>query len=318
MDDPPAIIEVSDLSHAYPGRRGTPPTPALDRLSLRVVPGEALALLGPNGSGKSTLLRILTTSLRPTSGGVRIAGLDALAQPGLVRRLLGVVFQRAALDARLTVSENLRMAGRLYGVAGPLIATRSAQLLDGLGLQERRGERVGRLSGGLARRVELAKALLPHPRILLMDEPTSGLDPLARQDFWRQVRRLQQDGELTVVVSTHLMDEAQGCDRVAILHRGRLLACEPPVCLQQRLGRRVLTLHADDPAAVAQRVRAGLGLESRVVGSAVVVPLGGEVPLDRVLAVLGEEYRALTLAHPSLDDVFAGMTGEHLAAEGER
>ena len=313
--DPQVLISISQLSHVYAGTRKKTGRRALHEVDLDIHSGETMALLGPNGSGKSTLLRVLTTALVPTSGAVRVG--DALLgqDPSAVRRQLGVVFQNPALDGKMTVGENLRMAGLLYGMSRRAARQRSQQLLEAVGLWARRDDRVEKLSGGLRRHVELAKALLPKPAILVLDEPTAGLDPVARQDFWHQVETLKADEQLTVVVSTHLLDEAECADRVAILHQGQLLVCGPPRVLQRQLGREILTLCSDDAVALQTALRCAMGLEGLVVNQDLRVPLKSDISLDEVLQRFGPQIRSMSLAPPSLDDVFVRHTGQHLEEE---
>ena len=309
---PQVLISISQLSHVYAGTRKKTGQRALHEVDLDICSGETVALLGPNGSGKSTLLRVLTTALVPTSGAVRVNGTLLGQDPSAVRRQLGVVFQEPALDGKLTVGENLRMAGLLYGMGRRAVRQRSQQLLETVGLWERRNERVEKLSGGMRRRVELAKALLPTPAILLLDEPTAGLDPVARQDFWYQVETLRANEQLTVVVSTHLLDEAERADRVAILHQGELLVCGPPRVLQRQLGREILTLRSDDATALQAALRSAMGLEGLVVDQDLRVPLKSDVSLDEIFQRFGSQVRSMSLAPPSLDDVFVRHTGQHL------
>ena len=309
---PQALISISQLSHVYAGTRKKTGHRALHEVDLDICSGETIALLGPNGSGKSTLLRVLTTALVPTSGAVRVNGMLLGQDPSAVRRQLGVVFQEPALDGKLTVGENLRTAGLLYGMGRRAVRQRSQQLLAHGGLWKWRNERVEKLSGGMRRRVELAKALLPTPAILLLDEPTAGLDPVARQDFWNQVEELKADEHLTVVVSTHFLDEAERADRVAILHQGQLLVCGPPRVLQRQLGREILTLRSDDAAALQTTLRDVMGLEGVVVEQDLRVPLKSDISLDEVFQRFGPQIRSLSLAPPSLDDVFVRYTGQHL------
>ena len=310
--DPQVLISISQLSHVYAGTRKKTGQRALHEVDLDIHSGETMALLGPNGSGKSTLLRVLTTALVPTSGAVRVGGALLAQDPAAVRRQLGVVFQNPALDGKMTVGENLRMAGLLYGIGRRTIRERSQQLLEAVGLWERRNERTEKLSGGMRRRVELAKALLPAPAILVLDEPTTGLDPVARQDFWYQVEAIRADEQLTVVVSTHLLDEAERADRVAILHQGELLVCGPPRALQRQLGREILTLRSDDVTALQTALRSAMGLEGQVVDQDLRVPLKSDISLDEVFQRFGSQIRSLSLAPPSLDDVFVRHTGQHL------
>ncbi len=310
--DSQVLISISQLSHVYAGTRKKTGHRALHEIDLDIHSGETVALLGPNGSGKSTLLRVLTTALVPTSGAVRVGSVLLEQDPSAVRRQLGVVFQEPALDGKLTVGENLRTAGLLYGMGRRAVRQRSQQLLEAVGLWERRDERVEKLSGGMRRRVELAKVLLPTPAILLLDEPTAGLDPVARQDFWNQVEELKADEQLTVVVSTHFLDEAERADRVAILHQGELLVCGPPRVLQHQLGREILTLRSDDAVALQAALRHAIGLKGIVVDQDLRVPLKSDISLDEVFQRFGPQIRSLSLAPPSLDDVFVRYTGQHL------
>ena len=309
---PQILISISQLSHVYAGTRKKTGRRALHEVNLDICSGETMALLGPNGSGKSTLLRVLTTALVPTSGTVQVGGALLEHDPAAVRRQLGVVFQNPALDGKMTVGENLRMAGLLYDMGRRTIRERSQQLLEAVGLWERRNERVEKLSGGMRRRVELAKALLPTPTILVLDEPTAGLDPVARQDFWHQVEAIRADEQLTVVVSTHLLDEAERADRVAILHQGELLVCGPPRALQRQLGREILTLRSDDATALQAALHRAMGLEGLVVDQDLRIPLKSDISLDEVFQRFGSQIRSLSLAPPSLDDVFVRYTGQHL------
>ena len=306
------FISISQLSHVYAGTRKKTGRRALHEVDLDIHFGETMALLGPNGSGKSTLLRVLTTALVPTSGEVQVGSAFLGQEPSAVRRQLGVVFQNPALDGKLTVGENVRMAGLLYGMGRRAVRQRSQQLLEAVGLWERRNERVEKLSGGMQRRVELAKALLPKPAILVLDEPTAGLDPVARQDFWHQVEELKADEQLTVVVSTHLLDEAERADRVAILHQGQLLVCGPPRVLQRQLGREILTLRSDDAVALQAALRCAMGLDGLVVDQDLRVSLKSDISLDEVFQRFGSQIRSMSLAPPSLDDVFVRYTGQHL------
>ena len=312
--DPQVLISISQLSHTYAGTRKNPGRTALKGVDLDIAAGETLALLGPNGSGKSTLLRVLTTALVPTSGTVHVAGASLQQDPAAVRRQLGVVFQKPALDGKMTVDENLRAAGLLYGMKRTAVRDRSQQLMQAVGLQDRRDERVDTLSGGMSRRVELAKALLPEPAILILDEPTAGLDPVARQEFWRLVETLRNGGELTIVVSTHLLDEADRADRVAILHEGQMLVCDAPEVLQRQLGREILTLSCDDAGALKGEISRQMGLEGIVVDQALRIPLAGDISLDEVLRLFRPQIRSLMISHPSLDDVFIRHTGQRLQA----
>ena len=295
-------IEISNLSHRYPGTRRSEARQALKEISLQIRPGERLVFLGPNGSGKTTLMRILMTSLSPQSGTVRMGDLDLVRDVSQIRRQLGVVFQRPALDGAMTVAENLRAAARLYGISRADLRERLDGYLCGSGLEDRRKELVKNLSGGLSRRVELIKALLPKPRILILDAPTSGLDPVARRGFW----------ELIVLVTTHLMDEAEQCDRVAILHQGELMTCGEPGRLRAEMGAEVLVVQGEDLEALAGEMEELFQVDCNIVEGALRITLSQEISLDRLRLEFGNRIRSLSLSHPSLDDVFVDLTGQHL------
>jgi len=217
-----SALEVADLHHRYGERE------SLRGLSFSVARGDLFALLGPNGGGKTTLFRIISTLMAPSAGTVEVFGIDVGSRPADARRQLGVVFQSAAVDPWLTVLENLRHHGYLYGLSGAPLARGIERALERFGLTPRASARVGTLSGGLRRRVELAKALLPEPPLLILDEPSSGLDPTARHELLQELRRLRDDAGTTIVLTTHLIEEAAVADRVGILHEGRLVAIGAP------------------------------------------------------------------------------------------
>jgi ABC-2 type transport system ATP-binding protein len=299
-----AAVAVEDLRHRYGDR------PALAGVTFSVRTGEMFGLLGPNGSGKSTLLRILSTLLRPEGGAARVVGHDVVREPDVVRRALGVVFQNASVDRKLTVEENLACHGSLYGMAGRGLADRLDATLERLGIAARRGERVERLSGGLERRVELAKALLVGARVLLLDEPSTALDPGARRDFLGYLRELRDTAGLTVVLSTHDLEEAEHCDRVAIFDAGRIVALGTPDELKAAVGGDVLVIRATAPEALRERLAARLGLDVRLVDGTLRIerPRGHELVRDVVEAFPGE-VRSVTVGKPTLGDVFVRLTG---------
>jgi ABC-2 type transport system ATP-binding protein len=298
-------ISVDALSHRYGERE------ALRSLSFEVAQRTSFALLGPNGGGKTTLFRILSTLIRPRRGTVRVLGHDVARQPGEARRHLGVVFQAAALDHRLTVVENLRHHGHLYGLRGTELAARSAEALAALSLSERARDIVGDLSGGLKRRVEIAKILLSRPKVLLLDEPSTGLDPGARRELWAELARLRERTAATLVITTHLTEEAAGCDRVGILHDGRLVAIGTPANLTATVGGDVLWITpVSDPAALAARLGDRFGVRPDVVDGRVRLERarGHEFVTDLIEAFPGE-IDAVTLSRPTLEDVFVHHTG---------
>ncbi len=302
-----AALEVDNLRHTYGDRE------ALRGVSFSVAEGEVFALLGPNGGGKTTLFRIVSTLMRPTSGTVRIAGDEVTARPDRVRRRLGVVFQAPALDVRLTVEENLRHQGHLYGLRGRTLAGRIADAMDRVGLADRARDLVHTLSGGLQRRAELAKALLHRPAVLVLDEPTTGLDPGARRDVWRHLLTLRERDGTTVVLTTHLMDEAAKCDRVGIMHEGSLVALGTPAALTAQIGGDVILISSADAPALAPRIAARFGVKAEVIDEQVRIERDRAhefVPM--LVEAFPGEIDAVTFGKPTLEDVFMHHTGRRL------
>ncbi|CCG08484.1 ABC transporter ATP-binding protein [Pararhodospirillum photometricum] len=316
------MIRLEGLTHAYPGRKGAPPRLALSALSLHVPAGTLTILAGPNGSGKSTLFRILCGLALPSAGRVLVGGRDLFAEPGPARALMGVVFQSPAVDKHLSVAENLAMHGRLYGLSGATLGERAAEALTWTGLEKRLDDKVGTLSGGLARQVELAKCLMSHPAVLLLDEPTTGLDPAARRAFLDVLLRIQRERGMTVLMTSHVFSEAEDADRVAILRNGHLLAHDSPAALRRQLGRDMLVVNAPAAAALAPRLEAALGVACVRYGDELrieTLPPGGPVPLiDRILSHFRDEISAVAVRQPTLEDVFIHITrqpGDDLPTE---
>ncbi|HEY2894448.1 MAG TPA: ATP-binding cassette domain-containing protein, partial [Pirellulales bacterium] len=243
-----AAISVNGLSHWYGSRQ------ALQDVIFDVPGGEIFGLLGPNGGGKTTLFRILATLLPIQQGMVQLLELDVAREPSRVRGLIGVTFQSPSLDRKLTVRENLVSQGYLYGLSGARLRNRIETLLDKLGLADRARDRAESLSGGLARRVEIAKGLLHQPQVLLLDEPSTGLDPGARLDLWRYLRLLRDESGVTVLVTTHLMEEAEHCHKLAILDSGRLVALGTSAQLRAQIGGDCLTIQTAVPEELARRI----------------------------------------------------------------
>ena len=299
-----AAIEISDLSHRYGDRE------ALRGVTFRVDRGEIFALLGPNGGGKTTLFKILSTLMRPVSGEVRVLGHDLARDAAAVRPRLGVVFQNPGLDPKLTIGENLVHHGHLYGLGGAPLRERVKQVLGDLDLAQRANDLVETLSGGLARRAELARGLLHTPELLLLDEPSTGLDPGARRDFSHQLRQLRDRAGVTVVLTTHYMEEAERADRVAVLHDGALVAIGTADELKRGVGGDVVVIEAEEPAALRDKVRAKFGLEAQIVDGTLRVERarGHELVRDVVEAFPGE-VRSVTFGRPTLEDVFVHVTG---------
>ena len=302
-------VETTALSCAYGARL------ALDGATLSVARGEIFALLGPNGGGKTTLFRILATLLRATSGTFRIDGLDPAVDVRAVRRRLGVVFQSPGLDKKLTVKENLALQGALLSLPTAILSVRIPELLRTFRLEDRAGDLVETLSGGLARRVEIAKALLATPPVLLLDEPSTGLDPGARRDLTALLTELAKGGT-AVLLTTHLFDEADAAHRIGILDRGRLVALGAPAALKAEVGGDVVTVEAREDGgapALAREISARFGAEAGKVAA-----VGKTVRVERpqahtfvpaLVEAFPGRFRSLTLGAPSLEDVFIDRTG---------
>jgi ABC-2 type transport system ATP-binding protein len=305
-----AVIAVQNVVHRYERRT------ALDGLSFDVRPAELFGLLGPNGSGKTTLFRILSTLMVPSGGRAVILGHDVATDPVGLRRKIGVVFQAQSIDIKLTAAENLLHQGHLYGLHGAVLKARIAEMLGRVGLADRAKEKAETFSGGMQRRLELAKGLLHRPSVLLLDEPTTGLDPGARRDLWQYLRILRDEEHVTVLVTTHLMEEAERCDRLAILNEGKLVALGTPIELKQEIGGDVITVDTSDAESLAQRIR------ERFFGDTQV--LDGQVRLERknghrFITELVEahpgEISAISVSKPSLEDVFIRRTGHKFWTE---
>jgi ABC-2 type transport system ATP-binding protein len=298
------IISVHDLVHRYENRT------ALNGVSFDVRPAELFGLLGPNGSGKTTLFRILSTLMVPTSGSAVIAGLDAVREPGALRRHIGVVFQAQSVDIKLTAYENLWHQGHLYGLRGSELKTRIEEILARVGLLDRRDDLVETFSGGMQRRIELAKGLLHHPEVLLLDEPTTGLDPGARRDLWQYLQILRDQERVSVIVTTHLMEEAERCDRLAILNEGNLVALGTPEALTREIGGDVILLEASDPQSLADRIRTKFQVDATVMDKHVRLEIeNGHHFVPEVVEAFPGEIKSLSMSKPTLEDVFIHRTG---------
>ena len=310
MDTP--AIRIERLRHVYGSRV------ALNDISFTVAPGEIFGLLGPNGGGKTTLFKILSTLMAPTGGAAAVFGNTLSDAPHAVRRHLGVVFQHPSLDTKLTVTENLHCHGNLYGLRGPALRERTGTVLQRLGLSDRATERVETLSGGLQRRAELAKALLHQPPLLLLDEPSTGLDPGARRDFMQYLRQLREQDGVTVVLTTHYMEEAERCDRVAILHSGQLVAVGSPAELKAKVGGDVVVVQAPDAAELGRKIRERFGCEPAVVDGTLRLerPRGHEF-VREVVDAFPDDVTLVTYGKPTLEDVFVHLTGHRFWGDGQ-
>lgn len=298
------VISVRDMVHRYQDRA------ALNGVSFDVQPAELFGLLGPNGSGKTTLFRILSTLMVPTSGTATIAGLDAVRQPGELRRHIGVVFQAQSVDPKLTAYENLWHQGHLYGLHGSELKDRIHEILTRVGLLDRAADLVETFSGGMQRRIELAKGLLHHPQVLLLDEPTTGLDPGARRDLWQYLQILRDQEHISVIVTTHLMEEAERCDRLAILNEGNLMALGTPEALTREIGGDVILLEARDPQSLADRIRKKFPVDATVMDNHVRLEIeNGHRFVPDVVEAFPGEIQSLSVSKPTLEDVFIHRTG---------
>ncbi|HTS30608.1 MAG TPA: ABC transporter ATP-binding protein [Bryobacteraceae bacterium] len=298
------MIEVQNVTHRYADRA------ALSNVSFEVKKGEIFGLLGPNGGGKSTLFRILTTMMVPTEGRATIAGFDVAREPAQVRSQVGVVFQTQSLDKALTVEENLRAQGHLHGLSGAILRERMDAAMDRLGLLDRRRDLVDTLSGGLKRRVEIAKALLHRPQVLLMDEASTGLDPAARRDVSRHVESLREKEGVTILLTTHILEEADRCDRLILLHKGNIVAQGSPRELRSRIGGDVVVLETADSQSLAAGIAQRFQLAPTVVDGQVRVEIAnGHRFIAEVVEAFPGAVDSVGLHKPTLEDVFVRETG---------
>jgi ABC-2 type transport system ATP-binding protein len=298
------VIQVEKLSHRYAARD------ALSNVTFEVRKGEVFGLLGPNGGGKSTLFRILATMMVPTGGSAAIAGCDVVRDAAGVRRKIGVVFQTQSLDKALTVEENLRAQGHLHGLSGADLRGRMEQAMESLGLTDRRRDIVETLSGGLRRRVEIAKALLHRPPVLLMDEASSGLDPAARRDLSLHIEKLREREGVTILLTTHILEEADRCDRLALLHEGTVVAMGSPDELRSPIGGDVVVLESRDAASLAAGVASRFGLHATAGDGRVRVEIpNGHRFIAEVVEAFPGAVESVSLHKPTLEDVFVRETG---------
>ena len=304
---PNPAISIAAVTHRYGDRV------ALDDLSFSVQPGEIFGLLGPNGGGKTTLFKLLSTLMPVQSGELSVAGCDVRSQPDDVRRSIGVTFQSPSVDVKLTVRENIVYQGRLYGLSGAVLRERVAAQMERFQIADRANDLVQTLSGGLKRRVEIAKSLLHEPRVLLLDEPSTGLDPGARFDLWRALQSLRAESGVTVLVTTHLMEEAEKCDRLAILDRGKLAAIGTPDELRSSIGGDCITIQAYDAeraTALSQQIHRLLHLTPQLFETQLRIeaPEGAKL-VHTLTSEFSGEIRSITLGKPTLEDVFIARTG---------
>jgi len=300
-----AVISVQNLVHRYESRT------ALNGVSFDVRAAELFGLLGPNGSGKTTLFRILSTLMIPTAGHAVVLGCDVERDASNLRNQIGVVFQAQSVDPKLTAYENLWHQGHLYGLRGSALKKRVMEILTRVGLADRAKERVETFSGGMQRRIELAKGLLHRPGVLLLDEPTTGLDPGARRDLWQYLQMLRDEERVSVLVTTHLMEEAERCDRLAIMNEGNLVALGTPTELKSEIGGDVILLDAaQDAGSLAEHIQIRFHLTATVLGNQVRIEReGGHRFVPDLVEAFPGEIQAISVSKPALEDVFIHRTG---------
>jgi len=300
----PHAISVKSLTKSYGEIE------AVRGVDFDVEPGEVFGFLGPNGAGKTTTINMLCTLAKPTSGSATVAGHDVVRERDDVRRNIGLVFQDPTLDGYLTAEQNLRLHAELYGVQSSLVPDRMKQVLEMVGLWERKDSPVRNFSGGMRRRLEIARGFLHSPRVLFLDEPTIGLDPQTRRSIWTYIRELKEAEDITIFLTTHYMDEAEWCDRIAIMDHGQIVALDSPEVLKERVGADTVRIHTGDDEAAIAALADRFGLEATMSEGAVTfrVPSGEEF-VPRLFAELGVPIRSVSVSRPTLDDVFMSYTG---------
>jgi ABC-2 type transport system ATP-binding protein len=315
MADP--AVSVTGLVKSYGDLQ------AVRGIDLRIESGETFGFLGPNGAGKSTTISMLCTLVTPTAGHAEVAGFDVVRERDQVRRNIGLVFQDTTLDGYLSAERNLRLHAELYGIPRSLIPGRLQQVLEMVGLWDRKDSKVATFSGGMKRRLEIARGLMHSPRVLFLDEPTVGLDPQTRSSIWSYIRELKQAEDITIFLTTHYMDEAEYCDRIAIMDHGQIIALDTPEALKASIGKDRVQIHTDDAAAAIAALEKQFQLTANVVEGAVTFAVEqGEAFVPRLFAEFELPIRSVSVARPTLDDVFMSYTGSTIrdaeASAGQR
>ena len=286
---------------------------AVRGVEFDVAGGEVFGFLGPNGAGKTTTINMLCTLATPPAGTATVAAHDVVRERDDVRRNIGLVFQDPTLDGYLTAEQNLRLHAELYGVQSDLVVPRMRQVMEMVGLWERKDSPVATFSGGMRRRLEIARGLMHSPRVLFLDEPTIGLDPQTRRSIWTYIRQLKATEDITIFMTTHYMDEAEWCDRIAIMDNGQIVALDTPEALKAQVGTDTVRIHTDDDDAAIAALAERFGLEARISEGMVTfgVPRGEEF-VPRLFAELGVAIRSVNVSRPTLDDVFMSHTGSSI------
>jgi ABC-2 type transport system ATP-binding protein len=283
---------------------------AVRGIEFEVATGETFGFLGPNGAGKSTTINMLCTLMKPSGGSATVAGHDVASERDAVRRNIGLVFQDTTLDGYLSAEQNLRLHAELYGVPREQVAPRMQQVMEMVGLWERRKGLVNTFSGGMKRRLEIARGLLHSPRVLFLDEPTIGLDPQTRSSIWSYISELGEAEDITIFLTTHYMEEAEYCERIAIIDQGQIIVLDTPEALKESVGKDRVQIHTDDDAAAITALRERFGIEAKVSEELVTFGVAlGEEFVPRLFAELGVPIRSVSVSRPSLDDVFMSYTG---------
>jgi ABC-2 type transport system ATP-binding protein len=301
----PPAVKVAGLVKRYGD------VEAVRGIDFEVARGETFGFLGPNGAGKSTTIKILCTLARPTAGRASVAGHDVVADRDAVRRNIGLVFQETTLDNYLTAAQNLRFHAELYAVPALAVEPRMRQVLDMVGLWDRRDSLVQTFSGGMQRRLEIARGLLHAPRVLFLDEPTVGLDPQTRSSIWAYINELKSREDITIFLTTHYMDEAEHCDRIAIIDHGEIVAIDTPEALKASVGKDRVQIQTEDDEAAIRELREAMAIEAAMHEGAVTFAVeGGGEFVPQLFGRLSVPIRSVSVSRPSLDDVFMSYTGK--------